>query len=401
MRDLRWDNVRAVLILLVVFGHMLELCQGDLPKLVYQAIYIFHMPVFIFVTGYFAKFKPRAILILAASYVVFQTLYVLFDWGVLHGASGELSLQYLTPYWIMWYLLVTVFCYLLVPVFEKIEGLFAARTSSKSGLAGDGVVREERNGDAPSSSVAAHGRRLSKTWVRVAVIAVCLIVSLVGGYLPCGRWLSLGRFVAYLPCFAAGFFFRKWAAERKGSNSSDADRQRVGAHGDRPIEGEGYGPSSAVAGQAVSAGAQYADLLKRPIVVAVNLLLAFGGIVVLLQLGVSNEALYNASPYAVTSGGPVIRAVQLASSAGWAGLLLAFASSKKLPLVTRAGQCTMPIFLLHGFVVRGLGAWGVVPLFGVTGIIIALLLAVALTLALGQPALNSLVRFSLPKKQQK
>lgn len=52
-----FDNLKAVLILLVVMGHMIDLgvYKSDLMRFIYFFIYYFHMPLFIFITGYFSK----------------------------------------------------------------------------------------------------------------------------------------------------------------------------------------------------------------------------------------------------------------------------------------------------------------------------------------------------------
>ncbi|MEJ3666138.1 acyltransferase family protein, partial [Staphylococcus aureus] len=56
-RDYFFDNARAILILLVVFGHMLQpYTSGDkYLSALYLVIYSFHMPTFLFISGYFAK----------------------------------------------------------------------------------------------------------------------------------------------------------------------------------------------------------------------------------------------------------------------------------------------------------------------------------------------------------
>lgn len=56
-REAYWDNVRFFLILLVVIGHFVD-CntnKSDLCKATYLFIYIFHMPLFIFISGFFSK----------------------------------------------------------------------------------------------------------------------------------------------------------------------------------------------------------------------------------------------------------------------------------------------------------------------------------------------------------
>lgn len=56
MRSAKWDNLKFILIFLVVFGHFLQsLTLGDLGKSVLLFIYSFHMPAFVFVSGMFSK----------------------------------------------------------------------------------------------------------------------------------------------------------------------------------------------------------------------------------------------------------------------------------------------------------------------------------------------------------
>jgi len=57
-RDYLFDNIKGLLILLVVFGHMIEsfaFKKSTSINVMYYAIYTFHMPIFIFISGYFSK----------------------------------------------------------------------------------------------------------------------------------------------------------------------------------------------------------------------------------------------------------------------------------------------------------------------------------------------------------
>ena len=58
-RDNRFDNLKGILIILVVFAHILEQnshykSEPILANL-YSFIYSFHMPVFVFISGYFTR----------------------------------------------------------------------------------------------------------------------------------------------------------------------------------------------------------------------------------------------------------------------------------------------------------------------------------------------------------
>ena len=56
-----FDNIKALLIILVVFGHMMHPVHNDNPVLsgCLDIIYLFHMPMFVLVSGLFAKSTYR------------------------------------------------------------------------------------------------------------------------------------------------------------------------------------------------------------------------------------------------------------------------------------------------------------------------------------------------------
>lgn len=52
-RDLYWDSLKAILIILVVYGHMISpyAPDGSFNRAMCSFIYTFHMPLFIFISG--------------------------------------------------------------------------------------------------------------------------------------------------------------------------------------------------------------------------------------------------------------------------------------------------------------------------------------------------------------
>ena len=54
-RDYGFDNSKLILIILVVFAHLLEISTKNYGAKcdIYRVIYSFHMPAFVFLTGYF------------------------------------------------------------------------------------------------------------------------------------------------------------------------------------------------------------------------------------------------------------------------------------------------------------------------------------------------------------
>lgn len=120
-----FDNARAVLIFLVVFGHMIQPFASDsqLINSIYSLIYIFHMPMFILLAGFFAKGsgKPKYILKLAKNlllpYLIFQVLYT--GLYFIMGREGWYS-GILHPQWAMWFLVSLFSWHMLLILFKKI-----------------------------------------------------------------------------------------------------------------------------------------------------------------------------------------------------------------------------------------------------------------------------------------
>ncbi|MDR1927999.1 MAG: acyltransferase family protein, partial [Oscillospiraceae bacterium] len=79
-----WDNAKALLIFLVVLGHLLNAswAKGSFNILLVN-IYLFHMPLFIFIAGYFSKRAVNAGQFPKRRIVGFLTIYAaitLFFW---------------------------------------------------------------------------------------------------------------------------------------------------------------------------------------------------------------------------------------------------------------------------------------------------------------------------------
>lgn len=162
------DNIKAVLIALVVFGHLLETVSFAGKDYIYNVIYSFHMPAFAFMSGMLYKRKSgarrlgRYILI----YVVFQFLYMLFNAYVLDTPT---TVQFTTPYWILWYLVAMIFWTIAADYLDF---------TVKSGL---------------------------------AVIAVSVALALVIGYeTSFGYYMSLSRTVSFFPFYISGAYISKF-----------------------------------------------------------------------------------------------------------------------------------------------------------------------------------------------
>lgn len=120
-----FDNAKAILMLLVVFGHLIEpaIDSNPLIKAIYLTIYSFHMPAFVFISGVFSKNSVsdeqtksniKGILI---PFIVFEVIYELFTIIQTGKISGYLlGIQ---PHWILWYLLSLFTWKILAPIVNQ------------------------------------------------------------------------------------------------------------------------------------------------------------------------------------------------------------------------------------------------------------------------------------------
>ena len=107
LRNAYYCNLKLFLIWLVVFGHLIEPDIGTSPGLyrLYRLIYLFHMPLFAFVSGLFLKDSRGCLRQLGRM----LPIYLLSQ-----GAAVLLGLTpWHTPWWVLWYLL-SLCCWLLV-----------------------------------------------------------------------------------------------------------------------------------------------------------------------------------------------------------------------------------------------------------------------------------------------
>lgn len=134
-RDYQIDNIRGILLFLVVFGHALELLKIYSPatSYVYNFIYMFHMPVFIFITGFLAKNiekgRESAFRQLFIPFLLFNSIWNLIQ--VISMRMVEIPLDspatfsFLNPGWALWFILALFLWKTLLPDLLKIKNIFA------------------------------------------------------------------------------------------------------------------------------------------------------------------------------------------------------------------------------------------------------------------------------------
>lgn len=125
-RNILLDNLKGILIFLVVFGHSMELIRDDFitARIIYIFIYLFHMPVFVFISGYFSKniIKGRntAVKSLLMIFLFFNTI-----WNTIALLSGKIDVfSFLIPGWALWYILSMFFWKMMLPDLLKIKRVF-------------------------------------------------------------------------------------------------------------------------------------------------------------------------------------------------------------------------------------------------------------------------------------
>lgn len=160
------DNIKVLLIFLVVFNHIIafQLVKDDLViRYVWYAITIFHMPAFIFVSGYLSK-KPQNVLKNLKNLLIPYILGYTLTWYANIWLGNSMDFELLRPSGtVMWYLLA-LFVYRLT-----IEAM--------------GKVR--------------------------FIVPISILIALWAGTRPeFTTYLSSSRIVVFFPFFAAGYLWR-------------------------------------------------------------------------------------------------------------------------------------------------------------------------------------------------
>jgi fucose 4-O-acetylase-like acetyltransferase len=127
VRDPWLDNAKMALVTLVVIGHGWTLLpQTTLSSHVYDFLYAWHIPAFVFVTGYLSRgfaYTPQRFWQLFRTVVV---PYLLFECAMatfrVQVGGEKLEDLFADPHWPLWYLSALFFWRLLTPVFRPLWG---------------------------------------------------------------------------------------------------------------------------------------------------------------------------------------------------------------------------------------------------------------------------------------
>jgi fucose 4-O-acetylase-like acetyltransferase len=171
LRDERIDSIKFCLIVLVILGHTVELGVNKsdfLSEMTWNWIYIFHMPLFVFISGYFSHKKTTkkflsSSLSLLEPLLFFQILSVGLRSVIQHEDITIESI--LTPWWAFWYLLSLAYWRM---TFQIIPNKFLKHST--------------------------------------LIICLSFAIGILGGWLPFERFLSIQRTLAFLPFFVLGYY---------------------------------------------------------------------------------------------------------------------------------------------------------------------------------------------------
>lgn len=168
-RDLRIDNLKAFLIFSVVLGHAFEMLCGitGIYGIIRAVLYSFHMPAFVFLSGYLARISKSTtqltVVKYLCSYAIFNTLFGLSPF------RAYSPLIILTPQPIYWYCICLCYWRISIQPLSKIR------------------------------------------FITPISIALCLYV---GCFDQADRFLSISRAICFFPFFLIGYHFQMNMIER-------------------------------------------------------------------------------------------------------------------------------------------------------------------------------------------
>ncbi|MBB6629009.1 acyltransferase family protein [Nocardioides sp. KIGAM211] len=131
-RDPWFDNAKMALVTLVVVGHSWTLLPHNaVNDQLYDFLYAWHVPAFVFVTGYLSRSFTytrarmwQLFCTVVVPYVLFETALSLFR---IYVGGEQLADVFADPHWPMWYLSALFFWRLLTPPFKALpHGLVVA-----------------------------------------------------------------------------------------------------------------------------------------------------------------------------------------------------------------------------------------------------------------------------------
>lgn len=144
VRDNYFDNLRGFLIIAVIVGNSLEYISPSSvnPHYLILFLYMFHMPLFTFISGYFCKKSKRStvnkVFDTAKIYFFAQTFYFIFNRYILNRTSVKFQLLY--PSWTLWYLLALTVWYVISDHIKNYKKAFILSVAASLIIGFDGSI---------------------------------------------------------------------------------------------------------------------------------------------------------------------------------------------------------------------------------------------------------------------
>ncbi len=123
----KYDNLKGLAIILVVLGHTLAPTRGiEFYAVLTNFVYLIHMPIFFFVSGYFSKTDKNVVIKsiknLLIPYFIFSIFWIIFSYFVLEINISKIPLLF--PVYGLWFLLSLFTMKIILPYLVKIKYIF-------------------------------------------------------------------------------------------------------------------------------------------------------------------------------------------------------------------------------------------------------------------------------------
>ncbi|MGL6108202.1 acyltransferase family protein, partial [Romboutsia sp.] len=156
------DNLKVILIFLVVFGHLIERYIETNSTLmgIYMFIYSFHMPLFVFISGFLSKNINKSRKIFFKSLLVPYVIFNIIWYSLAYLYTGKTNIPILYPGWTLWFLLSLFFWRMSLRYLVKIK----------------------------------------------YILPISFLLGLLVGFISNGSILSFSRTIVFLPFFLLGYY---------------------------------------------------------------------------------------------------------------------------------------------------------------------------------------------------
>lgn len=119
----KFDNLKGLAILLIVLGHLTFFRNYPAMGLIRNFVFLIHIPIFFFVSGYFSKTGPdepvKAFKRLFIPYIVFCIIWEIFNVYVMHEAPN--SILFIHPGYMLWFLMSLFIMKMSLPIMERLK----------------------------------------------------------------------------------------------------------------------------------------------------------------------------------------------------------------------------------------------------------------------------------------